>query len=487
MSDQNARVPAKKKRRVRSSHRGVVLERPDPSQRRYDWRGVYTDPDTSKTVKHRLDRLVYTTDEARTRWAKDKAAEIARRKEALKNGAPRATGSALSEAFKLYFDGATALRPRTHAIYRAAADKLEAWAEAQRLKSIDDLNRARLLAFRNHLASEPKRVAVPGGKRGERQAGDEPRSAVAVNQDLRALTTILRYLADADALARLTPDDLRRALKRQPVASDAVEFLSASHCKKLLEAALRHDAATMISREEEARLRREAAARGITRLAMAELRPTGTTPRHKQIAPFVLFMLLTGMRLGEALRVEWSSVDLDFTDNNGAPVGVIKLGSRSVKTKRGRVVGLDVSPVLRSLLAAMKLARGGKGSMFGLSTAGAESAAGRLRDTYGAPDFTWQMLRRTCATYLVNAPAIFGAASAHRSAAQLGHSVAVSEKHYLGAVQGISRDAHSLEAALGIEKLAAQIVARVGGAGGAAAGAEAGVVAVGARKKAARR
>jgi hypothetical protein len=65
----------------------------------------------------------------------------------------------------------------------------------------------------------------------------------------------------------------------------------------------------------------------------------------------------------------------------------------------------------------------------------AEAAAKRLRREYAAPaGFTWQTLRWTCGCYLTNAPGILSAASAYRSAEQLGHSVAVAEKHYVDAV-----------------------------------------------------
>lgn len=78
-----------------------------------------------------------------------------------------------------------------------------------------------------------------------------------------------------------------------------------------------------------------------------------------------------------------------------------------------------------------------------------ESARARLEEI-GAPKFDWQ-LRATCATYLTNAPGIFGAATVFLSARQLGHSVAVAERHYLGVHRGIPKDAHTLEAAMQIE------------------------------------
>jgi hypothetical protein len=68
------------------------------------------------------------------------------------------------------------------------------------------------------------------------------------------------------------------------------------------------------------------------------------------------------------------------------------------------------------------------GSVLGLTSDAATAAARRLAN-YGAPArSSWQALRRTCGCDLTNAPGIFGAASAYRSAKQLGHSLAVAEK-----------------------------------------------------------
>jgi hypothetical protein len=71
------------------------------------------------------------------------------------------------------------------------------------------------------------------------------------------------------------------------------------------------------------------------------------------------------------------------------------------------------------------------------------------------------MLRSTCATYLTNAPGIFGAATVFMSARQLGHSVMVAEKHYLGVHRGIPKEAHSLEAAMQIEPIVCALAGRL--------------------------
>jgi hypothetical protein len=89
-----------------------------------------------------------------------------------------------------------------------------------------------------------------------------------------------------------------------------------------------------------------------------------------------------------------------------------------------------------------------------------ESTRARLIDEYGASKYDWQMLRSTCATYLTNAAGIFGAATAFMSARQIGHSVMVAERHYLGVHRGIPKDAHTLELAMQIEPHMREVVGR---------------------------
>jgi hypothetical protein len=117
-------------------------------------------------------------------------------------------------------------------------------------------------------------------------------------------------------------------------------------------------------------------------------------------------------------------------------------------------------------LAALKLQAGKNVFVFGgrapLSRTRVEAARKRLVHSYGAPRFSWQNLRQTTGTFLTNAPGIFGAASAFMSARQLGHSVTVAEKHYLGVVRGIARESRTLEAAMQIEDLAREVCEAAG-------------------------
>ena len=167
----------------------------------------------------------------------------------------------------------------------------------------------------------------------------------------------------------------------------------------------------------------------------------------------MLYILLTGCRLGEALRQQWESIELD--DGN------IHIGTES-KTSLPRDIDIAPSPALGRLLAAQRLRTGGKGSVWGLTEDEAGGAMDRLRAEYGAPKgFTYQILRVTCQSYLASAPSIYGAASIFLAARRGGHSVAVCEKHYAGAARNISPEARSIEAAMGIEREADQVIASI--------------------------
>ncbi len=428
----------------RKKHPGVVLIKPEPT-RNIGWRARYIDPDRDTAVKESLDRAL-TTVAQREAWCVNKSRALAKRRAELDTGAPRATGAALSGAVDGYFKAHPQLRPRTVKIYRRATDKLIAWATSAGVRTADELTRARLLEFRAAAVASMKHTPLPGAPRGHFVATSARRAAPSINQDVRSARTVLGYLVDADALPRLTFDDLRKALKRIPVTSERIEYLRPRELQELLGAALRHDSVTYAA----------------TRQEHAGLRPHGKTPRYEAIAPFTAFVLLTGCRFAEALGLEWRAVDLDALDHEGRKVGEIHLTGASTKTHKARTIGLEVSPALRAMLAALHLRCGGKGSVFGLSRGTVEAAGKRLRNEYDAPEaFTWQGLRRTCGTYLTNAPGIFGAASAYRSARQLGHSVQIAERHYLGLVRGISPTARTLEAAMQIEDLMARVLAAV--------------------------
>lgn len=384
-----------------------------------------------------------------TRKAAIEAASAVR--ERVKRGEdPRAVittaDDTFADAIAGWLDKAKATRrPKTMEALEGAARRLTTWAAERRVGTIADLNREHLSDFRDWLVKLPRQAAAPKGKRGAKRVAGETRSPHTINREIRGVKTMLGALRKGGKLPHLDRDaiadmDLLATPRVKP------SRLKTPQIAKLLRACDRHDAETFA-------LTREGAT---------------DTPRHEPIKPLVVFLLLTGMRLGEALTLPWSQVDLDTTTPDGNPIGEIELRADDVKTGSDRTIFLNVCPTVRGMLAAMRLASGGDGLVWaGYTKEIAAKARKRLTESYGAPAFLWSTqnrrggkrspptLRATCATYLHCAYGIYGGGALHLASAQLGHSPEVARKHYASAETSIPRDAATLEAAMRIEDLLA--------------------------------
>jgi integrase len=422
------------KRKTRK-HPGVyILPKDDDARTWHRYR--YIDPDTGRTVKRTFDRALRTRAD-REDYACKLSDRLARRRLELESGAPRATGTPFADGIQRYYSAHPKLRPSTLRAYRDATDKLVRFAKKHRIRTVDDLDRRKLMVFREQIVNEPKRYSAARGRRGAKRTNGDTRSAYTVNRELRAVGTCLRYLVDADLFARLSHDDVRRCCKLLKVATNRKKFLRPAQIKKLLTAALRHDAATFKA----------------TRAEHGGAAIKGGTPKYPPVSGFALYILLTGCRLGEALRLQWADVHLDD--------GEIHIGTES-KTSKPRDIDITPSAALARLLAAQRLRTGRKGSVWGLTEGEAGAAMDRLRSDYAAPpSFTFQVCRVSCQSFLASAPSIYGAASIFLAARRGGHSVAVCEKHYAGAVKNISPEAKTLEAAMQIEREAKQVIASI--------------------------
>lgn len=343
--------------------------------------------------------------ESRDAWAKQFAESIGRRKADIQAGAPKRVGKSIADAIKAYFkEHGAGLRPRTLKTYADGADTFLAWTQREGITNTAELTPERLYAFRSAVASVPKRGVVKGGKSGERAETRAKRSPNTIDRYLRTIATILNKWRKAGLVPQLHSDDISDQLERFKGERDEIDFLTGKQCKALLVACLKHDAD-----------------------AVRQARP---------IAPFTAALLLGGFRAGEALGLQWSSVD--------AKKNFVSLPPASTKTKIGRRVTLAESPALALLLDALKPSDA-EGSIFGQTEAGIQMTRARLIEKYGAPKFTWQQLRRTCATFTWNMPV----PSPHKAAKRSEHSLAIAESRYADRVQ-VPKTARTLEGAMQI-------------------------------------
>lgn len=448
----------RRKARGATKHEGAtLLKRRHKSGGTY-WAVRYRDPRDGKRHERTVPAHL-TTNEQRRAWAagfvRDELAGLVAAVQ--RSGAPRKPEATLAEAIEDYYrQPPDPLRATTVATYRMGTDALLAFAVERRIVRAADLRPEHLADFRGWMFAAPKMVqAAVKGRRGARVPAKDrtPRSVVSVNSRIRSVKTVLNELRRRRFTPLIARDDLIDNLRRAEEPRPLPQPLKPSDVEGLLQAALRHDAETFAETREEHAGRAE----------------RGATPRYEPIAPYVAVLLLTGMREGEARPLAWSAVDLDHGPGG---CGSIALDPSAVKTKQARVIDLAVSPLLRQLLRTMKLRAGGARYVFAARTGDdedarpysrslVEAARKRLRSVYGAPDFTWQQLRETCSAYLTNAT-IFPTAT--RCAQQLGHSVVVAERHYIGrAPVPVDPAARSLEAAMCVEAEMARVVAALGG------------------------
>ena len=452
----------KRRRRTRSRHPGVKLKRRLLPSGGISWRACYRDPDSGRTVYVTLDPAEVPTQEAREQWAIRKYKALAKRRMDLEAGGPLRSETPLAQAIDDFYEASEhRLEASTLATYRHGIERLRQWAQTTGgVRFVEELNPGRLATFRAALIAGQKQTAARGHKRGARKAGKGKRAAITTNTYLTSCKILLNHFRKLGIAPALSRDTITDALKPLPLRREQPVYLPPTKLQKLLQAAIRHDADVFAE----------------TRAEHARLRPRGSTPRHEPIAPFVAFLLLSGCRRGEALKLTWAEVDLDAIDDRDRKVGEIRLRAEQTKTRRARLIGLEVSPALRKLLVQMKLCAGRNADalyLFGgakpYSVDTIQAARRRLVREYGAPTFDWQALRSTCATFLTNAPGIFGSASAFHSSRQLGHSMAVAERSYLGVHRGIPVDARTLEAAMHIEPTLEQTIATLSAPRGAKA------------------
>lgn len=159
--------------------------------------------------------------------------------------------------------------------------------------------------------------------------------------------------------------------------------------------------------------------------------------REKDLPALCRFMLGTGVRIGEALAVDWSDVDLvsatvvvEHTLIRLRGIGLVR---KSTKSAAGERV-LTLPRFLVSLLAERNVVGRIEGPVFPDSLGGWRDPSNTrraLRDARGSDGFAWvtsHVFRKTCATVLDEA-----GQSPRAVADQLGHAqVSMTQNFYFG-------------------------------------------------------
>jgi integrase len=396
------------------------------------WRDALTGAETQQS----LDALGLSTIEARRAWAIDKASSLKSTRAAVASGKAVATRTGLTKAVGNYVAGATA-KAITLEGYRPHLDRFVAWTATVGVGDVQDLQPRHLAAYRDHAVKLPATKPTKGGRRGAMLPGKRVLSGVTTNKGLTVVKLFLSWARRNGLVPHLDGDAVRDRLRPVKVERNAIEILRPKQVVALLRAALRHDAETY----------------AMTRAEHDGDRPAGTTPRYEPAAPFVLALLLSGMRLSELIGLRWAEVDLTADE--------IRLGSSRTKTGHARIVTLTETPTLAALLGALRLRTPGDRVWPAWTVDLAKATRKRLLGTFAAPAFDWRALRRSCAAVLTNAPGIYGSASAFRSAKRAGHSVVIAERHYVDVLRDLPATATTIEDAIRIRSIAEDIVARV--------------------------
>lgn len=384
--DQAAKKPkARRYKGRRNPHLGVTICQPSGKQRR--WRLRWTDPDTGETLHEYL-----TDGQARSEPTRRDAA-IARwkaveaRKAELAGGAEkfRAGDMELTAAIDGYFAAQGMLKAsESIKAYRRGTNRFAAYCAlpAVKVRKCRDVSLGTLRAYRKWLIAQQQK---------DGNVNDT------TNNSLKWLAAVLGELA-ADQLLPLTREQVKEGLL--PLKSQARKkaFHRSAQLRAILAACAAHD----------------------------ELDYNGAFAGC--MLPTVLFILLTGLRSGEALLIEWRDVTIDAD-------GKACIHVREDVGKTGeRWIYLAHSPLLAHLVAN-RGNRSDRARILGGSEDTLDEARKRIAEMEGGVAFDCHSLRRTCGTFLFCAPSIFGAAAPYLTAAQLGHTIQTAQKSYVGLVQ----------------------------------------------------
>lgn len=397
----------------KTPHRGVRILDPDPGKKTYRLR--YSDPETGRVITRSLTPHENQNSQTRTEAAMAQYRLLRRRREDIAEGATphRSADKLFAKAIDDHLAAErNVVAEATYLEYRRASEVIKEWAGKVGIKTCRRVSKGELAKLPSHIAGMKKMVRKKGGKRGEMALSDEPLSPHTVNKLLGGIGGLLNGLRRKEEI-RLTEEDISESLREVPAEITLREFLLPSAIKQLLHACDLHDAETF----------------KITR------RRSTTTPRYKPVKGFIEFLLFAGPRVYEGSQILGSDVTLEIDQ--------IKV--RAEIAKHGIERTLDLTLSSTAMRRAEEWSRT-DGRLFPLTEGEFLSAIKRLITRYGAPEFSPHTLRRTTSTFMACTPKI----GPWIEASQIGHSVDVAKKHYIGKVK-VDPNAETLEQAMGLE------------------------------------
>jgi integrase len=377
---------------------------------------------------------------------------------------------------------------------KALVNHFEPWAIRRGLKTVDDITLKNLGPGQCRLANgqietvDGLKVTVEratalktkkGGQPGETEDTGNPLSPMSVNKELRSISAVLGWLVDRGHITTITRAELAIALERNTLQGEAPVAVPLDAVKGVLAAAQAHDAVCVETTREDPYLRK----RKVRSDRKAPMRKKKV--RWSAIQFLIYFIVCTGMRISEALKLTWVQFEPHTSLPGNLPgqvPGAINLHSWQTKTRKKRTVYLCVCPTIVTLLeqfrgdaeptdrifAALTYGRVIAARKRLLSRSGQDKTRRSRKDKlpvkrltkgkrqvkekadpppsgFDSPSFDYQQLRATCATWLATLR------GPNFESQQLGHGVKVAEEYYVGRVI-IPHGASTLEQAMGLTK-----------------------------------
>lgn len=355
-----------------------------------------------------IPELYRRTEALRIEYAEKLSHELAERHRKLDQGAARKSGTSIAEARREWLEQ-TDDRKTRRARSNATREFERFTCEELRVSTFDDLRQAHIAKYRSHI-----------GKRSDLERSTR-------NRWMSSVSLFIKWAIANEYVPFLTAEAVQATLPRFKLPNRPKLPHEHSEIRTVFAAALRHDEAVIDGE--------------------AKLQPCFAMP------------LVVGVMLG-CMRIEESTliVGSDFNDKallDGKRVGRIDVRAEVAKGSEPRQIYLDHTPLGARYFRLCKAARTPDEPLLGVPNYWqACKIMQAMRDRFGAPKtFTWKKWRRTGDCYLVSAPNIFGSAAHIQASERLGHRLTTMQQYYSGAIVGLSKDATTLEQALGVEDL----------------------------------